>query len=443
MNQSDPALPDSRSVWRIALPMIVSNVSVPLLGMVDTGVTGHLENAAYLGAVAVGSALFGFMFVAFNFLRMGTTGIAAQRYGADDYDGLRNALGQAVIVALIVAAVLIGLQLPIGTVGLRLLGPDPVVLALANEYFFIRIWSAPATLVNYVLIGWFLGLQNARIPLVMVIVTNTVNILLDLLFVLVFDMKVAGVATASVLAETSGLLVGLAFVGRALRAHPGQWALPALTSVREYGAFFSVNANLFVRTIALVSTFTFVTAQGARLGGVVLAANAVLMNLQTLISFVLDALAHAAEALVGKAVGQRSKTAIEHSVRVTLRWSAMLATVFCLCFALGGPALVRLLTDLADIRAAAYEYLPWVIVSPVISVWAYLYDGVFVGATRAREMRDMMLAAALVVFLPAWYWLQPFGNHGLWLAFTLFMAARGAGMHWAYRRRVLPDLAHL
>ncbi len=441
MNPSDPALPDSQSVWRIALPMIISNVSVPLLGMVDTGVTGHLENASYLGAVAVGSALFGFMFVAFNFLRMGTTGIAAQRYGADDYDGLRSSLGQAVIVALIVAMVLLALQMPIGSLGLLLLGPDPDVLVHAREYFFIRIWSAPATLVNYVLIGWFLGLQNARIPLAMVIVTNTVNIVLDLLFVLVFDMKIAGVATASVLAEISGMLVGLAFVGRALRAHPGEWNLQMLTSVREYGAFFSVNANLFVRTIALVSTFTFVTAQGARLGGVVLAANAVLMNLQTLISFVLDALAHAAEALVGKAVGQRSRPAIEHSVRLTMRWSAMLAVFFCLGFAIGGPSLVRLLTDLTDIRDAAYEYLPWVIVSPVISVWAYLYDGAFVGATRAREMRDMMLGAALLIFLPAWYLLQPFGNHGLWLAFTMFMAARGLGMHWAYRRRVLPALA--
>lgn len=421
--------------------MIVSNVSVPLLGMVDTGVTGHLDNASYLGGVAVGSALFGFMFVAFNFLRMGTTGIAAQRFGADDYDGLRSALGQAVIVALIIAGVLVSLQLPIGNLGLRLLGPDPDVLAHARDYVFIRIWSAPATLVNYVLIGWFLGLQNARIPLAIVVTTNTVNILLDLLFVLVLDMKVAGVATASVLAETSGMLVGLAFVGRALRSHPGNWAPGALTSIREYGAFFSVNANLFVRTIALVSTFTFVTAQGARLGGIVLAANAVLMNLQTLISFVLDALAHAAEALVGKAIGQKSRAAVEHSVRLTLRWSAMLAVAFCLCFAVGGPALVRLLTDLPDIRDAAYQFLPWVIVSPVISVWAYIYDGVFVGATRARDMRDMMLGAALLVFLPAWYLLQPFGNHGLWLAFTLFMAARGLGMHWAYRRRVLPALA--
>ena len=337
---------------------------------------------------------------------------------------------------------LVGLQQPIGGLGLRLLGPDPDVFAHAEAYYvFIRIWSAPATLVNYVLIGWFLGLQNARVPLAIVVTTNTVNILLDLLFVLVLDMRVAGVATASVLAETSGMLVGLAFVGRALRAHPGNWVPGALTSIREYGAFFAVNANLFVRTIALVSTFTFVTAQGARLGGVILAANAVLMNLQTLISFVLDALAHAAEALVGKAIGQKSRAAVEHSVRLTLRWSSVLALAFCLSFAVGGPALIRLLTDLPDIRGAAYQFLPWVVASPVISVWAYIYDGVFVGATRARDMRDMMLGAALLVFLPAWYVLQPLGNHGLWLAFTLFMAARGLGMHWAYRRRVLPALA--
>lgn len=432
--------PDSRDVWRIALPMILSNVSVPLLGMVDTGVTGHLDDAAYLGAVAVGAALFGFIFIGFNFLRMGTTGITAQHIGSRNNDGLRSALGQAIIAALVIAAGLLLVQQPIGHFGLGLLGPGPAVMGHAEDYFHIRIWSAPATLVNYALIGWFIGLQNARIPLLIVVATNVVNVSLDLLFVLVFDMKVSGVAAASVIAETSGALLGFVFVLRELRRREGCWRIETLTSPREYAAFLAINANLFVRTIALVSTLTFVTAQSARLGGLILAANAVLMNLQNLIAFVLDSLAHAAEALVGKAVGEKSRTAVRRSVAVTLKWSLGLALAFSAFFAIAGPTLIRILTDLPDVREAALRYLPWIILSPIVSVWSFLYDGVFVGATRARDMRNVMLLSALAIFLPAWYLLEPLGNHGLWLAFMLFMAARGIGMHLVYRQRVLPAL---
>lgn len=420
--------------------MILSNISVPLLGMVDTAVTGHLPEAYYLGAVAIGSAIFGFLFVGVNFLRMGTTGITAQHFGADDHEGVRTALGQAVITALAIAIALILLSEPIGRIGLSLLGPGPTVAPYAHEYFSIRIWSAPATLVNFALIGWFIGLQNARVPLLIVIATNITNILLDLLFVLVLGMTVDGVAAASVAAEFTGVIVGAGFVWRELRRHPGHWVIGRLTRIREYAAFFSINANLFVRTMALVFTFAFITAQGARLGGLVLAANAVLMNLQNLLSFALDGFAHAAEALVGKAVGQRSRAALENSVRIALRWSLYVAVGFCLLFAVGGPALVRLLTDIDEVREVISRYLPWMILSPLVSVWSFLYDGVFVGATRARDMRNIMVASAFLVFLPSWYLLQPLGNHGLWFAFTLFMASRGIGMHYAYRKRVLTSI---
>ena len=421
--------------------MILSNVSVPLLGMVDTGVTGHLEDASYLGAVAVGSALFGFLFIGFNFLRMGTTGIAAQRFGAADDDGLKTSLGQAVITALLISVVLLAFKNPIGQLGLTLLGPDPEVAVHAETYFSIRIWSAPPTLVNFALIGWFIGLQDARTPLLIVLTTNITNIVLDLLFVLVLGMKVDGVAAASVIAETSGAVIGALFVFRELSRRGGSWRVEPLIKVREYAAFFSINANLFLRTIALVSTFTFVTAQGARLGGLVLAANAVLMNMQNLMSFALDGFAHAAEALAGRAVGAKSLDAFKAAVTLTLRWSLYVALAFCVFFAVGGRTLIRVLTDLEDVRETAFVYLPWMIVSPLISVWSFLYDGVFVGATRAREMRDIMLGSALVVFLPSWYLLRPLGNHGLWLAFILFMAGRGVGMHYFYRRRVIPSLA--
>ena len=420
--------------------MILSNVSVPLLGMVDTGVTGHLESSVYLGAVAIGSTIFSFIYMGMNFLRMGTTGIAAQRFGANDNDGLRVSLGQAVIVATLIATVLIALQAPIGQAAMRLIGGEPDVQRFALEYFHIRIWSAPGTLTNYVLIGWFLGLQNARVPLLMFLTINVTNIVLDLLFVVGLGMKVDGVALASVIAEYSGLSVGLYFVARALRERAGHWPLALFVNVRAYAAFFAVNANLFIRTMALMFTFAFVTSQGARLGGVILAANAILMNLQTLTAFVLDSFAHAAEALVGKAIGEHRRDALEKAVQLSLKWSLVFSVGFMLLYLVAGPLLIRLLTDLQDVRDTSMRYLPWLIVSPLVSVWSFLYDGVYVGATRARAMRDIMVFSTVVIFLPAWFLLQGFGNHGLWLAFTLFMASRGIGMHFGYRRWVLPAL---
>lgn len=421
--------------------MILSNISVPLLGMVDTGVTGHLDDAVYLAAVAIGSTIFSFLYSGVNFLRMGTTGITAQRYGAGDNDGLKIALGQAIVVAQIIAAVLIILQKPFGDIAVRLLGPESDVGFYAREYFSIRIWSAPATLANYALIGWFIGLQNVRIPLYIVLVTNITNIALDLLFVVVLGMKVDGVAAASVVGEFSGLAVGIYYVSCEFRKRGGHMHILKLTSVAEYTHFFSVNANLFIRTMALMFTFAFVTAAGARLGSLILAANAVLMNLLHLISFALDGFAHAAEALVGKAVGEKNIEALQQSVTLTLRWSLYVALISCGIFYAGGPTIIRILTDLPEVVSTAMIYLPWVVALPIVAVWAYLYDGVFVGATRAREMRDIMVISALLVFLPAWYLLRPFGNHGLWLALTLFLASRGIGMHYFYRRYVLKDLA--
>jgi MATE family multidrug resistance protein len=434
--RSDP-LPQDRDVWRIAAPMILSNISVPLLGMVDTAVTGHLDDAVYLGAVAIGATIFGFVYGGLNFLRMGTTGIAAQEYGANDSDGVKVALGQALVVALAISALLILLQTPLAVVSLQLLGPGPDIAAYADQYFFIRIWSAPATLANYALIGWFIGLQNARVPLYIVLTINVTNIVLDLLFVLVLGMKVDGVAAASVIAEFAGLAVGGAFALRWLKTHGGQMLTTRLTTLKAYAVFFSVNANLLVRTMALMFTFAFITAVGARLGGMVLAANAVLINMMHLMSFALDGFAHAAEALVGKAVGARNRSALEAAVRVALKWSLYVAVLFCLFFLVAGKPLVRLLTDLPDVIAVADRYLPWLVIMPLIAVWSYLYDGVFVGATRAREMRDIMLISSFLVFIPAWYAFGFLGNHGLWLALGLFLASRGIGMHYYYRARVL------
>ena len=290
------------------------------------------------------------------------------------------------------------------------------------------------------MIGWFLGLQNARVPLVIFLTINLTNIALDLLFVIVLGMKVDGVALASVIAEYAGLAVALYFAARELRRHSGHWPMEKFVSFREYAAFFSINANLFIRTMALIFTIAFVTAQGARMGGLILAANAILMQLQNLTAFGLDGLAHAAEALVGKAVGQRRRDVLERSVKLCLKWSLIFAVGFSAAYFALGPLLIKVLTDLPAVRETTLRYLPWMIVSPLVSVWLFLYDGVYVGATRAREMRNIMVFSAFAVFIPAWYVLQPLGNDGLWLAFLLFLASRGIGMHIGYRRSVLPAL---
>ncbi|MBT8082324.1 MAG: MATE family efflux transporter [Gammaproteobacteria bacterium] len=424
----------SRRMWRIAAPMILSNISVPLLGMVDTGVVGHLESPVYLGAVAIGGMIFTFLYIGMNFLRMGTTGIAAQCYGAADYDGLRVALGQALVVAMFIALAILVLQVPLARIGLDLLGGEADVREHAATYVAIRVWSAPGTLANYALIGWFLGLQNARLPLAIFLTINITNIVLDLVFVLVLGMHVDGVALASVIAEYAGLAVGVSFAVRMLRRHEGHWPLARLTRFSAYRAFFSVNSNLFVRTMALMFAFAFVTAQGARLGPVILAANAVLMNFQNLTSLGLDGFAHAAEAMVGKAVGAKDKAELSATVRLTLRWSLIFAAGYTLVYLGAGVSIIHLLTDLPDVRATATAYLPWLIAAPLISAWCFLYDGVYVGMTMARQMRNIMLFSTFVVFVPTWFLSQPLGNHGLWLALMLFFASRGIGMHLGYRK---------
>ncbi len=418
---------------------MLSNITVPLLGMVDTGVTGHLENAVYLGAVAIGSTIFGILYSGVNFLRMGTTGITAQRFGAEDYDGLRVALGQALVVAMVIATALILLQAPLITLAMKLLGPEPEVAGFASEYFSIRIWSAPATLANFALIGWFIGLQNARIPLYIVLAINLTNIALDLVFVLLLGMKVDGVAAASVIAEFTGAAIGISLAMSELRRRGGHLVVSHLTTLKEYAEFFSINANLFIRTMALVFTFAFVTAAGARMGGLILAANAVLMNLLNLVAFALDGLAHAAEALVGKAAGAKDGQALRRSVQLTMRWSFYFSVGFSILFWITGPLFIGVLTDIPEVVDTTLQYLPWLIVAPVIAMWAYLYDGVFVGTTRAKEMRNSMLASTFLVFIPAWFAFRFLGNHGLWLAFMIFLASRGLGMHFYYRHRVLPS----
>ncbi|AYF34019.1 MATE family efflux transporter [Vreelandella alkaliphila] len=424
-------------IWTLAWPIILSNITVPLLGLVDTAVVGHLPDSRYLAAVTLGATLFSFLYWGFGFLRMGTTGLVAQAIGREAHSDVRNLLGQSLIMAAVIGALLIIFGSPLISLGLWLLDGSEAATPLAREYAEIRLWSAPAVLANYAVLGWFLGQQNARVTLMILVLTNSVNIVLDLWFVVGLGMTSGGVALASVIADYSALTFGGYLVLRQLGHLEGCFQRQRLLVVSAYSALFNVNANLFVRTLGLLFAMAFFTAQGARQGDTVLAANAVLLQFIMLTSYALDGFAHAAESLVGRAFGRRDWREFAATVRATAQFSFWTATVATFAFVLGGNYLVAMLTGLAEVRATAASYLPWMVVMPLIAVWSYLLDGVFIGTTAVREMRNSIFIG-LAIYLPTWWLSQGLGNHGLWLAFTLFMFTRSAVLiayYYRYRQR--------
>ncbi|WP_192036053.1 MATE family efflux transporter [Halomonas sp. YLGW01] len=423
-------------IWPLAWPIILSNITVPLLGLVDTAVVGHLPDSRYLAAVTLGATLFGFLYWGFGFLRMGTTGLTSQAVGREDDTEVRTLLGQSLMMAAAIGAGLILASGPLIELGLKLLDGSAQATELAREYAGIRILSAPAVLANYAILGWFLGQQNSRVTLILMVLTNSVNIVLDLWFVVGLGMTSDGVAWATVIADYTALAAGLWLVRRQLGALGGQLDRARLIALSAYHALFAVNAQLFLRTLGLLFAMAFFTAQGASQGDTVLAANAVLLQFIMLVSYGLDGFAHAAEALTGRAVGRARWDEFAAAVRSAGRCSLAIAAAAMLAFALGGEALIALLTDLPEVRTTAATYLPWMVLMPLLAVWSYLLDGVFIGATATREMRNSIFAG-LAVYLPLWWLAQPLGNHGLWLAFSGFTLVRSAtlGGYYLYYRR--------
>ncbi|MDP3534629.1 MAG: MATE family efflux transporter [Halomonas sp.] len=419
-------------IWTLAWPIILSNITVPLLGLVDTAVVGHLPDSRYLAGVTLGATLFSFLYWGFGFLRMGTTGLVAQAIGRESDSDVRNLLGQSLIMAGVIGTLLIVLGSPLISLGLWLLDGSEAATPLAREYAEIRLWSAPAVLANYAILGWFLGQQNSRVTLMILLLTNSVNIVLDLWFVIGLGMTSNGVALASVIADYSALAFGGFLVLHQLGHLEGTFQRRRLLVLSAYSALFNVNANLFVRTLGLLFAMAFFTAQGARQGDTVLAANAVLLQFIMLTSYALDGFAHAAESLVGRDYGRRNWQAFANTVRATARFSFWTAAAATLAFAVGGNALIALLTGLDEVRTTAAIYLPWMVAMPLLAVWSYLLDGVFIGTSAVREMRNSIFIG-LAIYLPTWWLTQGLGNHGLWLAFTLFTLARSAVLIGYYR----------
>ena len=423
-----------RRVWVLAGPIMLSNMTTPLLGAVDTAVVGQLPDAAYIGGVAIGAIVFSFLFWGFGFLRMGTTGFTAQAYGAGDHDELRATLLRPLVLALGLGALLIALRAPIGMLAFELLEASPEVEALAASYYEIRIWSAPAALVNYTVLGWLLGTQRARTALVLQVALNGVNVVLDLAFVIGLGWGVEGVALASLIAETGAAALGIAVVGRILARSGGRWDWARLLRRDRVVALFRVNLDIFLRTLALVVAFGYFTAQSAKMGDVTLAANAILLHLQTIMAYGLDGFSHAAEILAGGALGARSRPAFQGAVRAATIWGFGTAVLVALAYAALGPALIELFTVLPEVRTTAEAFLPWMILSPLVSVWSFLLDGIFIGTTRTAAMRNAMAVSLLAYLGACWLLVPALGNHGLWLAFTLFMAVRAITLAVVYPR---------
>ena len=422
-----------KALWRLALPMIFSNVTVPLLGLVDTAVIGHLDSPVYLGGVAVGATATSFLFMLLLFLRMSTTGLTAQAFGARNDEALARALVQPLLMALGAGLVIVLLRTPLIDLALHVVGGSEAVLVQARRFLEIRWLSAPASLANLVLLGWLLGVQYARAPVILLVVGNLLNIVLDLWLVMGLHLNVQGAALATTLAEYATFIIGLAMVRRVLRLRSIDFSLLKRAWRGQFRRLLALNRDIMLRSLLLQLCFATVTIIGARLGSEVVAVNAVLMTFLTFTAYALDGFAYAVEAHSGQAYGARDDSQLLTVWRAACRQAGLVALAFSLIWFACGETVVALLTSLPSLQQQADRYLFWQAILPLVGVWCYLLDGMFIGATRGAEMRNSMALAALgfalsLILLP---WL---GNHGLWLALTVFLALRGVSLWVIWRR---------
>jgi MATE family multidrug resistance protein len=427
----------NKRILHLAIPNILSNLSIPLLGMVDTALMGHLEDERHLGAIALGGILFNFIYWGFAFLRMGTTGMTAQAFGRKDMSDSILTLSRAMLVAIAGSLLIILLQLPIAWLGFSLLEGDADVEAIARAYFRIRIWAAPASLGLYAFHGWFLGMQNARFPMVLTILVNLLNIAFSLLFIYHFGLKSDGVALGTVCAQYLGLATAIFLFFWKYKKKMPRIHLAEVLDLVALRRFFSVNADIFIRTILLVFSFAFFTSKSAAIGNSVLAANQVLLQYFFAMSYAVDGFAYAAESLIGRFRGEADEKGIRHAVRLLFLWGMGFGLLFALIYLVGGNELLYLFTDNPDVMEAAKPYLLWLALLPLAGSAAFMWDGVYIGATETRTMRNTMLIATLLIFLPAYYLTVPhIGNHALWLAMNAFMLARAVLLWGMAGRRI-------
>lgn len=422
----------NKEILRLAIPNIISNISVPLLSTVDTALMGRLS-AIHIGAVGIGSMIFNYIYWNFGFLRMGTTGLTAQAYGKHDDLETVEILGRAILIVVLLSSILLIFQEPIATLSFSLMGLNAEQESLLAEYFFIRIWAAPATLISYVCLGWFFGMQNAIFPMILVITVNVVNILLSFYLVTYLDLGIRGVAYGTVIAEYIGICVGLVLFLTKYRSVLKLWHQTAILKWDRLKGFLALNADIFLRTLLLTTAMAFFYSQSSNEGAILLAVNVILLQFQGWLSYGIDGFAFASESLVGKYVGQNDQTRTKQAIQYVFIWGMGLALFFSVFYALAGQQLVYIFTNQEEVILASQPYLIWIIILPLISTPSFIWDGVFIGLTASRSMRNSMLLAFVVYIVVYFLAIKNLGNHGLVLAFASFLLARGM-IQWGYYR---------
>lgn len=418
----------NRRILRLAIPSIISNITVPLLGLVDVTIVGHLGATAYIGAIAVGGLLFNILYWNFGFLRMGTSGLTSQAYGRKDADAEVRVLVQAVCVGLLSALAILLLQYPVERLAFRLLDTSSEVEQYAVAYFRVCIWGAPAVLAMYGFKGWFIGMQNSRFPMYIAIAVNMINILCSLCFVFVLRMKVEGVALGTVVAEWSGLVLAILLWMKRYGYLRARIVLRDSLHFSAMKRFFAVNRDIFLRTLCLIAVTTFFTSTGARQGDVILAVNTLLMQLFTLFSYIMDGFAYAAEALAGRYIGACNLRELKHAVRNLFGWGLGLSLLFTLLYGIGGKNFLGLLTNDDRVIQVAGNYFYWVLAIPLAGFGAFLWDGILIGATATRQMLWAIVVAAAAFFGIYYLFSGMTDNHILWLAFLTYLLLRGLMM---------------
>lgn len=422
-------------ILRIAVPSIISNVTVPLLGIVDMAIAGHMGDAVYIAAVAVGSMIFNVIYWLCGFLRMGTSGMTSQALGRRDLKGVAMIMARGMSVALAIASAILVMQLPIGRLAIWMVGAEDSVSHMAWRYFCICVWGAPAMLSLYALTGWYVGMQNTRLPMMISIMQNVVNIIASFTFVYVFGMKVEGVAMGTVVAQYAGIIVSAWLWTRTYGArlfHRICWR--EIMEADALKRFFAVNRDIFLRTLFLVAVNFFFLSAGASYGAVVLAVNTLLMQLFTLFSYVMDGFAYAGEALCGRLYGAGNKAEFSRTIGRLFRWGIALSAVYTAVYAFGGEGFLSLLTDDAKVVGASSSYLLWAAAIPFCGMAAFVWDGVFIGVTATRGMLLSSAIAAISFFLVYALLHTTLQNHALWLAFLVFLAMRGGVQSFMYRK---------
>ena len=415
----------NKRILGLAVPSIISNITVPLLGLVDVSIVGHLGSATYIGAIAVGGMLFSMIYWIFGFLRMGTSGLTAQAYGRRDLAEVILLFVRSLGIAFGLALLLILLQYPILKVAFTLIDATPAIKDLASLYFRICIWGAPAVLGLYSFAGWFVGMQNSRFPMYIAITQNVVNIAASLFFVFVWNRGVAGVAMGTLVAQYAGLLMAsLLWYGYYRRLWQKlNWKM--LTDYEAMRSFFILNRDIFFRTLCLVAVTTYFTSRGAEQGDIILAVNTLMMQLFTLYSYIMDGFAYAGEALTGRYVGAHNQADLRRMIRTLFAWGVGLALAFTLLYGIGGSSFLGLLTNEQEVLNASSDYFYWVLAIPLAGMAAFLWDGIYIGATASRQMLYSMLVASVSFFILQGIFQQRMGNHALWMAFIAYLFLRG------------------